>query len=60
MQALPGRAIIMIYTTPVWAMSTSDLDYASVSAIAKGNDDVLYILCGGYDENFTTSSTHRV
>lgn len=30
----------------------SDLDYASVSAIAKGNDDVLYILCGGYDENW--------
>ena len=31
---------------------TSDLDYASVSAIAKGGNDVLYILCGGYDENY--------
>lgn len=30
----------------------SDLDYTSVSAIAKGNDDILYILCGGYDENW--------
>ena len=30
----------------------SDLDYASVSAIAKGKDDILYILCGGYDENW--------
>lgn len=29
----------------------SDLDYTSVSAIAKGKDDILYILCGGYDEN---------
>lgn len=31
---------------------TSDLEYASVSAIAKGRDDILYILCGGYDENY--------
>ena len=30
----------------------SDLDYASVSAIAKGPGDILYILCGGYDENW--------
>lgn len=30
----------------------SDLEYASVSAIAKGANDVLYILCGGYDENW--------
>ena len=30
----------------------SDLDYASVSSIAKGRDDILYILCGGYDENW--------
>jgi hypothetical protein len=29
-----------------------NLDYTSVSAIAKGNDDILYILCGGYDENW--------
>lgn len=29
-----------------------DLDYASVSAIAKGKGDILYILCGGYDENW--------
>ena len=28
----------------------TDLDYASVSAIAKGKDDILYILCGGYDK----------
>ena len=30
----------------------ADLDYTSVSAIAKGKDDTLYILCGGYDENW--------
>lgn len=30
----------------------ADLDYSSVSAIAKGKDDILYILCGGYDENW--------
>ena len=30
----------------------SDLEYTSVSAIAKGKDDILYILCGGYDENW--------
>ena len=30
----------------------SDLDYASVSAIARGKDDILYILCGGYDANW--------
>ena len=30
----------------------TDLDYASVSGIAKGADNVLYILCGGYDENW--------
>lgn len=29
--------------------SVRDLDYTSVSAIAKGPDDVLYILCAGYD-----------
>ena len=28
----------------------SDLEYSSVSAIAKDANDVLYILCGGYDE----------
>lgn len=28
----------------------SNMDYAHVSTIAKGIDDVLYILCGGYDE----------
>ena len=32
--------------------SVTDLDYDCVSAIAKGKDDVLYILCGGYDENW--------
>lgn len=31
--------------------SVSDLDYASPSDIAKGADNKLYILCGGYDEN---------
>ena len=31
----------------------ADLDYPSVSVIAKGKDDILYILCGGYDENFS-------
>ena len=30
----------------------TDLEYQSVSAIAKGRNDVLYILCGGYDENW--------
>jgi DNA-binding beta-propeller fold protein YncE len=32
--------------------SVTDLDYQSVSAIAKGKNDTLYILCGGYDENW--------
>ena len=30
----------------------SDLDYSSVSSIAKGKNDILYVLCGGYDENW--------
>ena len=30
----------------------SDVDYASVSGIARGKNDVLYVLCGGYDENW--------
>ena len=32
--------------------AVTDIDYTSVSAIAKGPGDVLYILCGGYDENW--------
>ena len=32
--------------------AVTDLAYTSVSAIAKGQNDVLYILCGGYDENW--------
>lgn len=32
--------------------SVTDLDYTSVSAIAAGPGDLLYILCGGYDENW--------
>lgn len=31
--------------------AVTDLEYASVSAIAKGKNDVLHILCGGYDDN---------
>ena len=31
--------------------TVTDLEYASVSAIAA-SDDILYILCGGYDENW--------
>ena len=30
----------------------SDVEYRLVSAIAKGANDILYILCGGYDENW--------
>lgn len=30
----------------------SALNYTSVSAMAKGGDDVLYILCGGYDQDW--------
>lgn len=30
----------------------SDLGYSSVSDITKGNDDRLYILCAGYDEQW--------
>ena len=29
--------------------TVADLDYTSVSAVAKGPGDFLYILCGGYD-----------
>lgn len=32
--------------------SVTDLGYESASAIAKGHGDILYILCGGYDENW--------
>ena len=32
--------------------TVADLDYTSVSAVAKGPGDILYILCGGYDENW--------
>ena len=34
------------------AGKVTDLEYSSVSSIAKGRNDVLYILCGGYDENW--------
>ena len=30
----------------------TDLDYDTVSSIAKGPGGILYILCGGYDENW--------
>lgn len=30
----------------------TNLQYSSVSSIAKGKNDILYILCGGYDENW--------
>lgn len=29
-----------------------DLEYESVSSIAQGPGDILYVLCGGYDENW--------
>jgi hypothetical protein len=32
--------------------TVADLEYTSVSAIDKGPGDILYILCGGYDENW--------
>ena len=32
--------------------SVSDMDYVSPSDIAKDADDNLYILCGGYDDNW--------
>lgn len=32
--------------------SVTDLEYASISGMAKGHGDILYILCGGYDENW--------
>ena len=43
-------AMLQVITTA--DNKVSDLDYNSVSAIAKGKDDILYILCGGYDENW--------
>lgn len=45
---LPAKLQVVDLTTG----SVTDLDYSSVSAIAKGKNDVLYILCGGYDENW--------
>lgn len=45
---IPG--MLQVYN--VSAGSVSDLDYSSVSSIAYGPDDILYILCGGYDENW--------
>ena len=41
-------AKLQVYNVSTGAVS--DLEYASVSAIAKGANDILYILCGGYDE----------
>lgn len=32
--------------------NVADLDYSSVSSIAGGKDDILYVLCSGYDENW--------
>ena len=43
-------AKLQVITTSTGAVK--DLEYASVSAVAKGADDILYILCGGYDENW--------
>ena len=43
-------ALLQVYNTSTGDVST--LEYSSVSAIAKGSNDVLYILCGGYDENW--------
>ena len=42
----------MLQVIDVHTGKVTDLDYASVSAIAKGKNDILYILCGGYDENW--------
>ncbi len=43
-------AKLQVYNVSTGAVS--DLEYDGVSAIAKGTDDILYILCGGYDENW--------
>ena len=42
----------MLEAVTVSTGEVTALDYASVGAIAKGNDDILYILCSGYDENW--------
>lgn len=41
-------SMLQVITTSTGAVSS--VEYASVSAIAKGKGDILYILCGGYDE----------
>lgn len=45
---IPARLQIMETSTG----KVTDLEYTGVSSIAKGKDDILYILCGGYDENW--------
>ena len=46
-EAIPTKLQVIEASTG----EVTDLEYASVSAIAKGQGDILYILCGGYDEN---------
>ena len=45
-----ANALAKVQVYNVSTGTVSDLEYSSVSAIAKGANDVLYILCGGYDE----------
>ena len=42
---------VMLQVIETSTGTVTDLDYSSVSAIAA-HDDILYILCGGYDENW--------
>lgn len=43
-------SMIQVYDTTDGSLK--DLEYTSVSSIAEGEDGILYILCGGYDENW--------
>lgn len=42
----------MIQVLDVASGLLSDLSYTAVSSVAKGKDDILYILCAGYDDDW--------
>lgn len=47
-----GDAPVKLQMIEVATNKVSDLAYYSISSFAKGEGDVLYVLCAGYDEDF--------
>lgn len=46
--SIPSR----LQTLDLKSGTISDLGYSSITSIAKGDNDILYILCGGYDSQW--------